>query len=468
MALRLFNTYSRQLEEFTPLDPAGRAVKLYTCGPTVYSFAHIGNFRAYIFEDLLQRHLEARGYAVDRVMNLTDVDDKTIRNSRKEGKPLAEFTAPFKKAFFEDLGTLRVKPARSFPEATAPEYIARMIEMISVLVERDYAYQAEDNSVYYRINRFPKYGCLAHLDLETLRPTGRIQNDEYEKESIGDFALWKAWDEADGDVGWKSPWGRGRPGWHIECSAMAGALLGDELDIHCGGEDNIFPHHEAEIAQTEAVTGKKFVRLWMHCKHLMVDGQKMSKSLGNFYTLRDVVAKGYTGREIRLALLRVNYGLPLNFTFEGMADARAQLRRIDTWVARLTDHAAGTMASEPHPLADHERFEQRLDEDLNISGALGELFTIITETNSALDKDSLTTGQARRLLDWWARINQTLAIEPDPGADDVPAEVKTLLEQRVQARTNKEWKRSDELRDAIAMLGWAVKDTKDGQKVTRA
>ena len=230
MALRLFNTYSRQLEDFTPLDPAGRAVKLYTCGPTVYSFAHIGNFRAYIFEDLLQRHLEARGYAVDRVMNLTDVDDKTIRNSRKEDKPLAEFTAPFKKAFFEDLGTLRIKPARSFPEATAPQYIARMVEMIGVLVERDYAYQADDKSVYYRINRFPKYGCLAHLDLETLRPTGRIQNDEYEKESIGDFALWKAWDEADGDVGWESPWGRGRPArtgrrrraparWRGRCSA---------------------------------------------------------------------------------------------------------------------------------------------------------------------------------------------------------------------------------------------------------
>ncbi len=468
MALRLFNTYSRQIEDFTPLDAAGRAVKLYTCGPTVYSFAHIGNFRAYIFEDLLQRHLEARGYAVDRVMNLTDVDDKTIRNSRKEGKALDEFTAPFKKAFFEDLGTLRVKPARAFPEATAPEYIARMVEMIGVLVEREYAYQADDKSVYYRINKFPQYGCLAHLDLETLRPTGRIQNDEYEKESIGDFALWKAWDEADGDVGWDSPWGRGRPGWHIECSAMAGALLGDELDIHCGGEDNIFPHHEAEIAQTEAVTGKKFVRYWMHCKHLMVDGQKMSKSLGNFYTLRDVVAKGYTGREIRLALLRVNYGLPLNFTFEGMADARAQLRRIDTWVARLTDHAAGATASEPHPLADHEKFEQRLDEDLNISGALGELFTIITETNSALDKNALTPGQARRLLEWWTRINETLAIEPDAGANEYPDEVKTLLDQRAQARTSKEWKRSDELRDQIATLGWAVKDTKDGQKVTRA
>ena len=465
MAARLFNTYSRQLEEFKPLDPASHAVKLYTCGPTLYSYAHIGNFRAYLFEDLLQRHLEARGYHVHRVMNLTDVDDKTIRNSRKEGRALDEFTAPFKRAFFEDLRTLRVKPADQFPEATAPQYIARMIEMIGVLIARNYAYQAEDGSVYYRIKEFPDYGKLAHLDLENLRPTGRIRNDEYEKENVGDFALWKAWDEADGAVGWDSPWGRGRPGWHIECSAMAGALLGDEIDIHCGGEDNIFPHHEAEIAQSEAVTGKKFVRYWMHCKHLMVDGQKMSKSLGNFYTLRDVLAKGYTGREVRYALLRVNYGLPLNFTFEGMSDARASLRRLDAWVSRLKDHAASAPASEPHPLADHDRFEQALDDDLNISGALGQLFEVVRESNLLLDKGELSPAHARRLLEWWNRINATLAVEPD--AEEVPAEVQGLLDERARARREKDFRRSDELRDAIAALGWAVKDTKDGQKVTK-
>ena len=465
MPLRLFNTYSRKLEEFAPLDTAGRTVKLYTCGPTVYSYAHIGNFRAYIFEDLLQRHLEARGYHVHRVMNLTDVDDKTIRNSRKEGKALDEFTAPFKKAFFEDLQTLRIKPADQFPEATAPQYIARMIEMIGVLIERNYAYQAEDGSVYYRIKEFPNYGKLAHLDLENLRPSGRISNDEYEKENVGDFALWKAWDEADGAVGWDSPWGRGRPGWHIECSAMAGALLGDEIDIHCGGEDNIFPHHEAEIAQSEAVTGKPFVRYWMHCKHLMVDGQKMSKSLGNFYTLRDVLAKGYTGREVRYALLRVNYGLPLNFTFEGMSDARASLRRLDAWVSRLTDHAATAPASEGHPLAEHDRFGQALDDDLNISGALGQLFEVVRESNLLLDKGELSPAHARRLLEWWNRINATLAVEPD--AEAVPAEVNRLLDERARARREKNFRRSDERRDAGAALGWAVKDTKDGPKVTR-
>ena len=466
MALRLYNTYSREVEDFTPLDAAGREVRLYTCGPTVYSFAHIGNFRAYIFEDLLQRHLEARGYRVRRVMNLTDVDDKTIRGCREKGVPLAEFTAPFKKAFFVDLGVLRITPAESYPEATADQYIQRMVEMIRVLVERNYAYQAEDKSVYYRINQFPKYGCLAHLDLEQMRPSGRVSSDEYEKESVGDFALWKAWDEADGDVGWESPWGRGRPGWHIECSAMAGALLGDELDIHCGGEDNIFPHHEAEIAQTEAVTGKKFVRYWMHCKHLMVDGQKMSKSLGNFYTLRDVVAKGYTGREVRYSLLRVNYGLPLNFTFEGMAGARESLHRIDEWVARLTAHA-GSAAAEPHPLAEDHGFEDALDQDLNISGALGHLFEIVRETNRAMDQESVTSGQARSLLDWWTRINRTLALEPDADANTVPPQVQSLADERAAARSNKNWKRSDELRDAVAAKGWTIKDTKDGQKLTR-
>ena len=254
MALRLFNTYSREIEPFAPLAPP--LVKMYTCGPTVYNYAHIGNFRAYVFEDLLQRHLEARGFQVHRVMNLTDVDDKTIRNSREAGQPLADFTRVFKEAFFEDLRTLRIQPAAEFPAATEPRYLAKMIEMIRQLEEQGIAYQAEDRSVYFRLSRFPAYGRLAHLNLEELRPTGRVRSDEYEKESLGDFALWKAWDEVDGDVGWESPWGRGRPGWHIECSAMATALLGPELDIHCGGVDNIFPHHEAEIAQSECCTGK--------------------------------------------------------------------------------------------------------------------------------------------------------------------------------------------------------------------
>ncbi len=335
MALRFFNTYSRELEEFQPLDPNGRSVKMYTCGPTVYSHAHIGNFRAYLFEDLLQRHLELRGYRVERVMNLTDVDDKTIRGCQAAGVPLAEFTQEFKDAFFADLDTLRIKRADTYPAATEQRHIEAMIAMIAILISRGLAYQADDKSVYFRIKAFPNYGKLAHFNLDELQSTGRVKNDEYDKEHIGDFALWKAWDEADGDVRWDSPWGPGRPGWHIECSAMATEILGEQLDIHCGGVDNIFPHHEAEIAQTEGCTGKQFVRYWLHCAHLLVDGQKMSKSLGNFYTLRDVLAKGYSGREVRYALLRVHYRAQLNFTWEGMEEARQSLGRIDDWLGRL-------------------------------------------------------------------------------------------------------------------------------------
>jgi cysteinyl-tRNA synthetase len=464
MGIRIFNTYSRQLEDFAPLAPAGRRVKMYTCGPTVYNHAHIGNFRAYLFEDLLQRHLEARGYEVERVMNLTDVDDKTIRGARTSGKRLADFTAVYKEAFFQDVDTLRIKRAQHFPAATEPQYIERMIAMIQQLESLGIAYQAEDKSVYFRLSKFPDYGKLAHLNLDELRPTGRIANDEYEKESVGDFALWKAWDEADGDVAWESPWGRGRPGWHIECSAMATALLGPEIDIHCGGVDNIFPHHEAEIAQSECCTGKKFVRYWLHCAHLMVDGQKMSKSLGNFYTLRDLLAKGFTGREVRFALLTVNYRLPLNFTLPGLESARSALHRIDEWVERVTSHAAGA-ALEPTTLTSLiEQFFAALDEDLNISGALGYLFDLIRESNSALDRGELEPGQAAQLLAEWRRIDSVLGFEREAAA--VPAEVQALVEQRLQVRTAKEWKKSDELRDAILALGWVVKDTKDGPKLT--
>ena len=463
MALRFFNTYSRELEEFRPLDPAGNAVKMYTCGPTVYSYAHIGNFRAYLFEDLVQRHLELRGYKVDRVMNITDVDDKTIRGCQAAGVSLAQFTQEFKDAFFADLETLRIKRANNYPSATDPRHIAAMIEMISILIARDLAYQAEDKCVYFRIKNFPEYGKLAHFNLDELQSTGRVKNDEYEKESIGDFALWKTWDEVDGAVRWDSPWGPGRPGWHIECSAMATQLLGNQLDLHCGGVDNIFPHHEAEIAQTEGCTGKQFVRYWLHCAHLLVDGQKMSKSLGNFYTLRDVLAKGYSGREVRYALMRVHYRAQLNFTWEGMDEARQALGRIDDWLVRLRAISDGAQTSAAAAPADS--FEQALDDDLNISAALGFLFETIRETNRALDEETLTPAAAHQLLDWWKRIDSVLNITASESG--IPADVAKLAEARVQARLAKEWRKSDELRDQIAALGFEVRDTKDGQKITR-
>jgi cysteinyl-tRNA synthetase len=483
MPLRLFNTYSRDLEEFRPLDPAGHEAKMYTCGPTVYSRAHIGNFRAYIFEDLLQRHLELRGFKVRRVMNLTDVDDKTIRGSREANLPLPDFTAPFKKAFFEDCETLRIKRADDFPAATELRYIEKMIRMIETLIARDLAYQAEDKSVYFRIKNFPPYGHLAHFDLSQLQSTGRVQNDEYDKEHAGDFALWKAWDEKDGEVAWESPWGRGRPGWHIECSAMAIALLGEQIDIHCGGEDNIFPHHEAEIAQSEGCTGKQFVRYWLHCAHLLVEGQKMSKSLGNFYTLRDVLDKGYTGREVRYALIRVHYRAPLNFTWEGMEEARQSLARIDEWLARLLETTRDKIDNKNIDMELGQQFEEALDDDLNISAALGFLFETIRETNRAFDRNELDAASANAWLNWWERVNSVLRLERhfvlhassgtfalkggDVQMTQLPAEMASLAEARAQARLAKDWRKSDELRDELKAHGWEVRDTKDGQKVTR-
>ena len=461
MPLRFFNTYSRELEEFQPRE--GNKVTLYTCGPTVYSRAHIGNFRAYIFEDLLQRHLEARGFKVHRVMNITDVDDKTIRGSRDAKVPLQKFTQQFKDEFFKDAEALRIKPADEYPAATDQRYIEKMIAMISALISKGLAYQADDKSVYYRINKFPNYGKLAHLDLADLKPTGRVQHDEYDKEHIGDFALWKAWDEDDGDVKWSSPWGQGRPGWHIECSAMATALLGDQIDIHCGGVDNIFPHHEAEIAQSEGVTGKKFVNYWLHCAHLLVDGQKMAKSLGNFYTVVDVLAKGYTGREIRYALMRVHYRTQLNFTWEGMKEARESLGRIDDWLERLRQCAGDAQSKVDNDLG-HE-FEDALDDDLNISAALGFLFETIRETNREMDENKFDGKTAAAWLNWWDRINATLDFDGDSA--ELPDEVKKLAEARTQARLAKDFRKSDELRDKLNALGWEARDTKDGQRITR-
>src|SRR5881398_2392286 len=464
--MRFFNTYPRQIEEFEPRDPAERKISIYTCGPTVYSRAHIGNFRAYIFEDLLQRHLELRGYKVHRVMNVTDVDDKTIRGCREANIPLSKFTAPFKQAFFEDIETLRIKRADEFPAATDQRYIDKMIEMIGVLISRDLAYQAEEKSVYFRINTFPDYGKLAHFDLTQLQSTGRVKHDEYDKEHIGDFALWKAWDEADGDVKWDSPWGSGRPGWHIECSAMSMALLGDQIDIHCGGVDNIFPHHEAEIAQSEGVTGKKFVRYWLHCAHLLVDNQKMSKSLGNFYTLRDVTAKGYSGREVRYALLRVHYRAQLNFTFEGMEESRQALLRVDEWLQRLRETSSTTSPEKRVGPVPSDDFQFALDDDLNISGALGILFESIRETNRAMDAKELDADGAKGWLRWWEEINQVLALEATQTTALLP-EIETLVEARRTARLANDWQKSDELRRELNARGWEVRDTKDGQKITR-
>lgn len=468
VAVQVHNTLSRKLEAIVPRPGEGQTLSLYTCGPTIYAHAHIGNFRAYVFEDLLQRHLQERGFTVRRVMNLTDVDDKTIRGAHTSGTALGDYTRPFKEAFFEDAKTLRLLPAEAYPAATDPEQIARMIAMIATLMERGHAYQAEDGSLYFRIASFPDYGKLAHVDLEGQRPGQRIASDEYEKEAVADFALWKAWVAEDGAVGWESPWGKGRPGWHIECSAMATGLLGETIDIHCGGVDNIFPHHEAEIAQCEcAAHGKApFVRYWMHCAHLMVEGSKMAKSAGNFFTLRDLLEKGWTGREVRYALISVHYRGALNFTMEGLAAARTSLARLDAWRERLTETARSEPDAEA-PDAETEGFFTALDDDLNISGALAVLFETLRESNRSMDEGRLTPPQARGLLAWLARVDGVLALQPDAVAA-IPQEVEELLSDRAAARAAKEWKKSDELRDQIAALGWTVKDTKDGQRISKS
>ncbi|MBQ6102960.1 MAG: cysteine--tRNA ligase, partial [Kiritimatiellae bacterium] len=381
MQLKFYNSLTRRIEPLEPLVPG--TVRMYTCGPTVYNFAHIGNFRAYAFEDLLRRTLEYAGLKVTHVMNLTDVDDKTIRGSRAAGVPLRDYTATYKKAFFEDVDALGIERATVYPAAT--DHVAEMIALIEKLFAKGFAYQAPDKSVYFSVAKDPDYGKLAHLDRSGMRASVRISNDEYAKDDVGDFALWKAWDEADGDVKWDSPWGPGRPGWHIECSAMSAKYLGETFDIHTGGIDNLFPHHENEIAQAECATGKPFVKLWMHCAHLRVDGEKMSKSAGNFYTLRDLLAKGWSGREIRYVLLGGHYRQPLNFAFDALAAARTALSRIDEFTLRMEGFAggsAGQVPAWPEWVRKHlDSFGEALADDLNSPLAFAAVFALVNDGN---------------------------------------------------------------------------------------
>src|SRR5438093_6662597 len=351
MGLRLFNTLTRSVGEFVPLDPAGKKVGMYCCGPTVHDFAHIGNFRTFVFADLVRRYLEFKGYAMTQVMNITDVEDKIIKRVRESGAPLREYTGKLEAAFFEDLRTLGCLRPHQTPRATA--HIPEIIALIEKLIERGIAYKAADGSVYFSIEKYRgcgcRYGQLVNLNFDGLRPGERVSADEYAKESIADFALWKARAPEDGEVFWPSPRGEGRPGWHIECSAMSMKILGPSFDLHLGGEDLIFPHHEDEIAQSEGAglqpAGERFVRCWLHSAHLMVEGKKMSKSLGNFFTLRDLLDKGFSGREIRYLLLKAHYRESFNFTLEGLQSAHKALARLDECLAKLRETAVGAGAA---------------------------------------------------------------------------------------------------------------------------
>jgi cysteinyl-tRNA synthetase len=484
MGLKLFNTLSRSIQEFTPLDPAGKKVGMYCCGPTVYDFAHIGNWRTFVFGDLVRRTLEFKGYAVTHVMNITDVEDKIIKRVRETKTSLREFTGKYEAAFFEDLKTLNCLLPHHTPHATG--HIADIISLIEKLIARGIAYKAADGSVYFSIEKYRggggTYGQLLKLNLDELRPGERVKSDEYAKESVADFALWKARVPEDGDVFWPSPFGEGRPGWHIECSAMSMEVLGESFDLHLGGEDLIFPHHEDEIAQSEGATGKPFVKYWLHGAHLLVEGKKMSKSLGNFFTLRDLLAKGFTGREIRYSLLTAHYRETFNFTLEGLSGARTALARIDECLGKLREAAgtpnsdsAGTNLSSSRQRADSEisvptdlvaRFTAALDDDLNISAAWAAVFEWVRETNRRLAENSLGATEATAALTAWNKIDSVLGVGATIGFE-IPAEINLLLEARQAARKAKDFKRADAIREELKAKGWVIEDTPKGPKLKK-
>jgi cysteinyl-tRNA synthetase len=467
MALRFYNTLTRKIEEFQPLEPG--IVRMYTCGPTVYDYPHIGNFRAYIFEDLLRRYLMFKGFRVIQVMNITDVDDKTIRGARDAGVSLKEFTTKYIREFFEDLITLRIDRAEHYPPAT--DHIGDMVALVKRLKEKGYTYEA-DGSTYFRIAAFDGYGKLSHFRLDELQDgaSGRTALDEYTKEDVKDFALWKAWIEEDGETFWDTELGRGRPGWHIECSAMSMKYLGEQLDIHTGGVDNIFPHHENEIAQSEAATGVQFVKYWLHCEHLLVDDRKMSKSFGNFYTLRDLLQQGYKPAAIRYALLSTHYRQKYNFTLAGLEAAAGAVNRLRDFKRRLADvrwTPREEMTERARELvSDAEtRFVESMDEDLGISGALAALFELVREVNALIDERQIDTAGAALVTSFLDRVDTVIDVirEEEP----IPQEVLDLAEQRQAARQNKDYKRADELRETISSMGYVVEDTPSGPRVKR-
>lgn len=467
MTIKFKNTLGNRIVEFKPLDD--KKVGLYTCGPTVYDYAHIGNYRTYMFEDLLRRWLKYRGYDVTQVMNLTDVDDKTIRESNKQGLSLDDYTAKYKAAFFEDLDTLGIERAEVYPSAT--EHIDAMVALVKSLLDKGYAYRGADGSIYYSIAKFPEYGKLSGKRIDMNISGARISSDEYEKDQAADFALWKAWDKGDGDVYWETELGKGRPGWHIECSAMSSEYLGTTFDIHTGGEDNIFPHHENEIAQSEAASGEPFVKYWLHSAHLIVEGKKMSKSLGNFYTLRQLLDKGYDPLAVRYVLISTHYRQQLNFTFEGLDGAKSsidRLREFETMLGALPEGEINPAASELMQKA-RAGFEDSLDDDLNISGALGAVFELVREINKLRDSGGLTSTDAEPILAFLRDFDAVTGLLPKIESSARPVvldgeeiTIDRAIELRAEARANKDWPRADAIRDAIATAGYIIKDTPDG------
>jgi cysteinyl-tRNA synthetase len=431
----------------------------------VYDFAHIGNWRTFVFSDLVRRYLEFKGYPVRHVMNITDVEDKIIQRVRESKTPLREFTGKFETAFFDDLKTLNCRMPHETPRATA--HIAEIISLIEKLLAHGIAYKAADGSVYFSIEKYRAsgrtYGQLLKLNLDELRSGERVKSDEYAKEAVADFALWKARMLEDGEVFWPSPWGEGRPGWHIECSAMSMKILGTSFDLHLGGEDLIFPHHEDEIAQSEGATGEPFVKYWLHGAFLLVEGRKMSKSLGNFFTLRNLLEKGFSGREIRYLLLTAHYRETFNFTLEGLQGARTALARIDECVGKLRELAGGA-APQPGPVELITRFTEAIDHDLNVAAAWGAVFDWVRETNRRIAENSFPAHAAAAALAAWDKVNSVVGIGAAVEAE-APPEIVALLEARQAARQAKDFRRSDAIRDELKAKGWAIEDTPKGPKL---
>ncbi|MGA2186212.1 MAG: cysteine--tRNA ligase [Bryobacteraceae bacterium] len=466
MALRFYNTLTQQVEEFAPARD--NTVRMYTCGPTVYNFVHIGNLRTFTFQDILRRWLKYRGYQLDHVMNITDVDDKIIRNANAAGQSIGEYTARYTQAFLEDCATLRLEKPERLVRAT--ENIPAMAAAVRRLADGGYTYTS-DGSTYYRIAKFPEYGKLSHNDFSGIRPGARVDVDEYDKADARDFVLWKA--SREGEPVWETEVGPGRPGWHIECSAMAMKYLGETLDIHAGGVDLIFPHHENEIAQSEAITHKPFSRFWLHSEHLTVESQKMSKSAGNFFTLRELLEQGYAPEIIRYALLQVPYRRKLNFTFDGLKAAKSSIDRLRSFQLRLdTDKPAEGLHEEleKRTAAALAQFEASLDDDLNTAEAIAAIFEYIRDANTAMDAGEFRAGNVAAARDLLARFDCIAAVlEPSEQKSGLTDEqIEARVDERNKAKKARDFARADRIRSELQELGVVIEDTREGVRWKRS
>ena len=459
MPLKLYNTLTRKKEPFKPIKD--KIAKLYTCGPTVYDFAHIGNFRAYVCSDILKRYLKYKGFNVKHVMNITDVDDKTIKGANCEKVSLKDYTKKYEKAFFEDIESLSIDKADIFPKAT--EHIKGMVVIIKKLLKNNVAYKSEDGSVYFDISKFMSYGKLSHAKIRALKEGARVKLDSYEKDEARDFALWKSYNAEDGNVFWKTEIGKGRPGWHIECSAMSMKYLGSHFDIHAGGVDLVFPHHENEIAQSEAFTGKKFVNYWFHNEHLLVEGHKMSKSLGNFYTLRDLLQKGYNPKAIRYLLLSVHYRTQLNFTEEAIKAAENSIQRLKDFMIRLKEIKSNAKSKKIEKLVKKTKnqFEEAMDDDLNISIALSHVFEFVKEINTLMMEIKIGRNDAKKIISLMEDFDNVLAVLEEK-EEKLNPELKKLIAEREKSRKEKDYDKADEIRQQLREKGIILEDTKDG------